>query len=169
MMNVFFNARITTSYNPLQLLTTLFNSLKHQIMKTILLFLFLLVAGSAVCFAQCDKKVILTTSKTDHLDAGGALVRTVNETAVVHINKSALTIVVNDEHTMTAVITSNVCNWTVPYKEGKTEIKAKLNEDGGNINFSIVGKDGKITILFEKQDEPNEKLRVTVAKFEEEK
>jgi len=140
-------------------------------MKTIILFLSLLVAGSTICFAQCDKKTVITTSKTDHLNANGALVRTVDEKAVVHINKSALTIIVNDEHTMKGTITSNVCDWKTPYKEGKTIIKAKLNDEQGedrNITLTITGQDGKVMISFEMEGMPDDRLRVTVAKFEEE-
>ena len=42
-------------------------------MKTILIALFLLVAGSTMSFAQCDKKVSLASAKTEHLDASGQL------------------------------------------------------------------------------------------------
>jgi len=73
-------------------------------MKAIILILSLLVAGSVTSFAQCGKKVIITTSKTDHLDANGVVTRTVDEKAVVEIYKSALTINVNDEHKMTGTI-----------------------------------------------------------------
>jgi len=37
-------------------------------MKSILIAVFLLAAGSTVCLAQCDKKVSFTAAKTEHLD-----------------------------------------------------------------------------------------------------
>jgi hypothetical protein len=137
-------------------------------MKTITLMLALLIAGSTVSFAQCDQKVMLTTSKTDHLDASGAVTRTVDEKAVVTISKTELAINVNDEHKMTGAIKSNTCNWTVPFKEGKTVIKATLGDDQGNsknVTITITGKDGKVTLLFESEDEPDDKIRVGIDKF----
>jgi hypothetical protein len=138
--------------------------------KTILSFL-LLIAGCAVGFAQCDKKIILTTSKTEHLDAQGKLTRTVDEKAIVEINKNDLTINVNDEHKMAGKIKSDSCYWKVPYKEGKTIIKATLGDDQGadkNVTITITGKDGKVTLLFETEGEPDDRISVAIDKFEEE-
>jgi hypothetical protein len=139
-------------------------------MKTIILFLSLLIAGSTICFAQCDKKVIFTTSKTEHLDPSGAVTRTDDEKAVVEIGKAALTITVNDEHKMTGPIKSNDCNWGVPFKSGKTVIKATLTDDSGsdkNVTITIEGKDGKVTLLFEMEGMPDDRIRVNADKFEE--
>jgi hypothetical protein len=139
-------------------------------MKTITLILSLLIAGSTISFAQCDKKVMLTTSKTDHLDANGVVTRTVDEKAVVEIGKSDLTINVNDEHKMTGAIKSNSCNWKIPFKEGKTIIKATLSNDQGedkNVTITIEGKDGKVTLLFEMEGEADDRIRVGIDKFEE--
>jgi hypothetical protein len=139
-------------------------------MKTIILFLSLLIAGSTICFAQCDKKVIFTTSKTEHLDPSGAVTRTDDEKAVVEIGKAALTITVNDEHKMTGPIKSNSCNWSVPFKNGKTVIKATLTDDSGsdkNVTITIEGKDGKVTLIFESEDMPGDRIRVAADKFQE--
>jgi len=139
-------------------------------MKTIILFLSLLIAGSTICFAQCDKKVILTTSKTEHLDPSGTVTRTEDEKAVVEITKSDLTINVNDNHKMTGPIKSNSCNWSVPFKNGKTVIKATLSDDSGsdkNVILTIEGKDGKVTLLFEMEGMPDDRIRVNADKFEE--
>src|SRR5271165_683649 len=121
-------------------------------MKTIIIILSLLIAGSAASFAQCGKKIVLTTSKTEHLDASGAVQRTDDEKAVVQIGKSDITITVNDEHKMTGTIKSDDCNWNVPFKEGKTIIKAAISSEQGeekNVTITIEGKDGKVTLLFE--------------------
>jgi hypothetical protein len=140
-------------------------------MKTIILIFSLVLAGTAMSFAQCDSKFVIITSKTEHLDANGTLVKTVDEKAIVEIGKSDLTINVNDEHKMTGAIKSNTCNWTVPYKEGKTIIKATLSDEQGedkNITITIEGKDGKVTLLFEMEGMPDDRIRVAADKFEAE-
>ena len=86
-------------------------------MKTIIIMLSLLMAGSTLSYAQCGKKVVLTTSKTEHLDANGVVQRTDDEKAVVEIGKSDLNITVNNEHKMTGTIKSDSCNWSIPYKQ----------------------------------------------------
>jgi hypothetical protein len=140
-------------------------------MKTIALILSLLVAGSTVGFAQCGKKFTITTSKTDHLDSKGNITRTdADEKAVVVVGNTDINITINDEHKMSGPIKSNDCNWTVPFKEGKSVIKTVISGDNGdakNVTITITGKDGKINLLFEAEDEPDDHISVTVAKFEE--
>jgi len=139
-------------------------------MKTITLILSLLVAGTVISFAQCGKKVVLTTSKTDHLDANGTVTRTVDEKAVVVISQTTLNITVNDDHKMNGTIKSDSCFWKTPFKEGKTFIKATLSTDEGeekNITITIEGKDGKVTLLFEIEGMPDDRIRIVANKFEE--
>jgi hypothetical protein len=139
-------------------------------MKAITLLLSLLVAGATSSFAQCGKKFTITTSKTEHLDSGGNITRTDDEKAVVVISKADLNISVNDEHKMTGTIKSDTCNWPVAYKEGKTVIKAVItnqNGDDRNVTITITGKDGKVTLLFEMEGEPDDRIRVAADKFEE--
>jgi hypothetical protein len=139
-------------------------------MKTIILIISLLIAGTAITFGQCDKKVVLTTSKTEHLDANGIVIRTSDEKAVVELSKSDLTITVNDEHKMTGKITSNTCNWNIPFKQGKTIIKATISDEQGEdkkVTITIEGKDGKVTLLFEMEGMPDDRIRVGIDKFEE--
>jgi hypothetical protein len=139
-------------------------------MKTITLIIVLLLTGSAISFAQCDKKFSITTSKTEHLDSSGNITRTDDEKAVVIIGKADLNITVNDDHKMTGAIKSDSCNWPVAYKEGKTVIKASLNDGSGddkNITITITGKDGKVTLLFEMEGQPDDRIRVAADKFEE--
>jgi hypothetical protein len=143
-------------------------------MKSTLLALFLLVAGSAVCFAQCDKRLSIISSKTEHLNTDGSLERSVDEQTVIDINKSNISIVIeNGKQTLTGVIKSNTCNWTTPFKDGKTVINTSLgNEDGNGEKdyiLTIEGKDGKITFLAESVETPDKKIRLTIDKFEEKK
>jgi len=142
-------------------------------MKKIAFILVLLLAGTAVSHAQCGKKFKITTSKTEHLDASGNLTRTDDEKAVVVISKTEVNITVteaNDQHAMTGVIKSDTCNWPVAYKEGKTVLKVVISGDNGqdrDVTITIIGKDGKVTLLFESEGEENDRIRVTADKFEE--
>lgn len=142
-------------------------------MKTITLTLALLVAACTVSYAQCGKKVTLTTSKTDHLDASGNVTRTDDEKAVVVIGQTDISITVDNptdgEHKMTGKITTDTCNWPVAYKEGKSTIKAVITGGDGqdrNVNITIVGKDGKVTLFFVAEGE-DDRVRVNADKFEE--
>ncbi|HEY8928083.1 MAG TPA: hypothetical protein VIM55_02770 [Mucilaginibacter sp.] len=138
-------------------------------MKRIILTLSLLVALTTATFAQCDKTVVLNSSKTDHMDEAGTITHSENETAEIVIGKSAVDIAVNGEHKITAQIKSNTCNWTVPFKEGKTVIKATADQNGEdrNITITIEGKDGKVTLLFEMENEPGDRIKVGIDKFVE--
>jgi hypothetical protein len=69
---------------------------------------------------------------------------------------------------MTGTIKSDTCNWPVSYKEGKMVIKAVLNNENGeskNVTITITGKDGKITLLFELEGEPDDRIRVAADTF----
>jgi hypothetical protein len=139
-------------------------------MKTIALVLLLLAAGTAGSFAQCGKKFTITTSKTEHMDSSGNVTRTDDEKAVVVIGKTDINISVNDDHKMSGTIKADTCNWPVAYKEGKTVIKAIISTQNGedkNVTITITGKDGKVSLLFEAEDEPDDRIRVTADKFEE--
>jgi predicted small lipoprotein YifL len=121
-------------------------------MKTIILTLALLIAVSTIGLAQCGKKVVLTTSKTDHID------------------KSNLTITINDDHKLSGTIKSDTCNWSVPFKNGKMVLTALITSENGedrNVTITIEGKDGKVTLLFESKEEPGDRIRVAADKFEE--
>ncbi|MDO3642525.1 hypothetical protein [Mucilaginibacter sp. L3T2-6] len=138
-------------------------------MKKIILTLSLLIGISAVTFAQCDKTIVLNSSHTNHIDESGAITRTDDETAEIAIDKSAVNIAVNGEHKITANITSNTCNWSLPFKEGKSVIKAVADHDGQDkkMTITIEGKDGKVTLLFELEDEPGDRIKVAIDKFVE--
>ena len=143
-------------------------------MKSTLLTLFLLAAGSAVSFAQCDKNLRLTASKTEHLDSSNNLERTADEQTVIEITKSNISVLIEDgKQTLTGVIKSNVCDWKTPFKEGKTVINTTLSNENGDgekdYTLTIEGKDGKLTLIAESVQMPDKKLRLPLDKFEEKK
>ena len=140
-------------------------------MKTLALTLSLLLAGATFSFGQCGHKFTITASKTEHLDANGSVTRTDEEKATVVIGTKDITIDVvnsNDEHKMAGTIKSDDCNWPIAYKEGKTVIKAVIDNGNGedkNVTITIIGKGGKVTLLFEVEGE-DDRIRVTADKFE---
>ncbi|ASU35492.1 hypothetical protein [Mucilaginibacter xinganensis] len=139
-------------------------------MKKIILTLGLLAAIGTASFAQCDKSVVLNSSKTDHLDEAGAVTRTVDETAQINITKTTVDINVNEGHKMTGTIVENTCNWIAPFKEGKSVMHLKMSNENGEekkVTITIEGKGGKITLLFEMEGEPGDRVRVYIDKFEE--
>src|ERR1700712_306206 len=89
-------------------------------------------------FAQCDKKNILTASLTEYLDSGMNIKRTVPEKTIIKINKSTLTITPGDDPEMAGTIKSTNCNWKLPYKQGKTVIKAVFVDPHGDIKNATV-------------------------------
>ena len=140
-------------------------------MKPFIFIFSALLAINIVGLAQCDKKVLLTASETTYLDSNGSVKRTVPEKSVVQINKSEVSINVNDEHKNTATIKSTTCNWSVPFKQGKSVIKAVFSDEQGvnkNVTIEIEGKDGKITLLVHIEGRPDNVIKVVINKFEEE-
>ncbi len=140
-------------------------------MKKILLPLLCTIIASAG-YAQCDKKIILTSTVTEHLDASDSLQRSNEEKSTIEIGKTEITILPGNEaeQKIAGVIKSHTCNWTVPFKEGKSVIKAEMSDPRGdtkNATITITGKDGKVTLLFELEDMPDRKIRVRIDKFEE--
>jgi hypothetical protein len=135
--------------------------------KHAILFL-LLVASGATAYAQCGKKLILNSVKTEYLDSTNTLQRSMDENTSIEIEDSVITIKPND-NTITGEIKSQTCNWSVPYKEGKTVLTTllKTNNDEINAILTIEGKDGVVTMLVEMTKDPNKKIRVTLTKFEE--
>ena len=143
-------------------------------MKSTIIALLLLLAGCTVTFAQCDKKISLVTSKTEHLDGSGNLERTADEQTIIEINDKNISVnIENGKQTLTGTIKSNNCNWQTPFKVGKSVINTTLSDEDGNGEkeyvLTIEGKDGKVTLLAESPQSPDRKLRFVLDKFEEKK
>jgi len=144
--------------------------MKTQINPKKVILALLLAASSTLCFAQCDKTATLTSSATNYLDDKGNVTKSMDEETVVTITKTSLTIIPgNDSRKASDPLTSNSCNWTTPYKEGKTTLTSTLtNEAGRELHAKVVieGKGGKVTLTFEAAEMPGRKIMVTADKFE---
>jgi hypothetical protein len=135
------------------------------------IFTLLLAAAGFSSYAQCDKKIILTSSSTEYLDASYELQRAVDEETTIEYDSKTIVVAPGDR-TMNGTVNSIVCDWKTPFKEGKTVIKATIPNPRGEsmtCTITIEGKDGKVTLLFEAVESPNRKIRITPNKFEEKK
>jgi hypothetical protein len=143
------------------------------IRRPIALALASLLFSVTAAFAQCGKDVVLTSSKTEYLNAEGAVQRTVEEESVIRIDKSKVTITPSGHDAMIGAVLATTCEWKEPFKTGKTIIEAKFIKEGegteSNATITIEGKDGKITCSMKQQERPDRIIRVTVEKFEEQK
>ena len=143
-------------------------------MKSTIIALLLLLAGSTVCLAQCDKKLSLVTSKTEHLDGSNNLERAVDEQTVIEIADKNISVdIENGKQILKGIIKSNDCSWSTPFKEGKSVIKTTISDEDGNGEkdyiLTIEGKDGKVILTAERADDTDKKLRFVLDKFEEKK
>ncbi|MDP9080273.1 MAG: hypothetical protein M3O71_22840 [Bacteroidota bacterium] len=138
-------------------------------MKKIILTLVLLASISVAALAQCDKTAVLTSSKTGHIDAGGALIKTVTEAVVIEISQTEVNVSVDGDPKIKATINSKTCDWKVPFKEGKTVIHAIGEHDGNNmpVTVTIEGKAGKVTLLFQRDEHPEDRVTLDIDKFTE--
>jgi hypothetical protein len=136
-------------------------------LKTIILALLLTVA-SGTAFAQCDKTATLTASTTNYLNDKSAIERTKDEESIVTLNKKEVNITTDGGHLITGAVKTYTCNWTIPFKTGKTVITTLLTDGGRDMNgtITIEGKDGKITLTFEAVEMPGKKIQLLADKFE---
>lgn len=137
--------------------------------------LLLLAAGSTITMAQCDKKVVFASSKTEHLDSKGNLNDSADEKTTVEFSKSEIAVSItndNGDQKMAGSVKSYACDWAVPFKNGKTTMSVSLKrEDGESRDFDITieGKDGKLLLTAISPGEPDHQIRLTADKFEEKK
>ena len=139
-------------------------------MKILSLIFLILFSFSQKGYTQCGKNINLTGSKTLHLDESGNVTRTEGERSFVHISKSIITITVKDEFKTTCTIKSAQCDWSIPFKKGRTIIQAMMTNDTGeakDLVLSIEGTDAGLFLLFEIIGSPGDKVRVILDKFEE--
>ena len=138
-------------------------------MKTFLLAAAFVSVGLAG-YSQCEKKVVLTSSKTEHLGADSAIQQVQDEKTTIEYDKSSITISPGNDNTMTGTIDSYTCDWSIPFKTGKTKLKVTLTNPQGETQkatITIVGKDGKITFVGELDEKPEHKIRLHADTFAE--
>lgn len=137
-------------------------------MKKLILLPVMLLCGT-LSYGQCNQDVVMTSSKTEYLDASGAVQRSVDENSTVEISKTKVLISPGSGNQMNGTVTSVTCDWGTPYKEGLSVIKAEFTNPEGQMmhaKITIEGKDGKQTFLMQVEEMPNLKIRVPLDSFE---
>jgi len=142
-------------------------------MKKIIPLLCIGCAFTAAAIAQCDKKVLYTSSKEEWLNSKDEVQKTDQDKVTVEISKTSVVINHNDDPNdeMKGDVKAIDCNWTELYKIGKTTIQAQLTEGNNDVHdasLTIEGKDGVMFILIELKDHPDTKIKAYVDKYEEE-
>ncbi len=133
-------------------------------MKRIIISLFISLAGTLSTFAQCEEDAVLNTSKTNLADPSGNPVGVKDEKTVLRFSKTAILLNIDDKDRGELKIVSQICNWTIPYKEGKSVIKAKLND--WDYTLTIEGKEGKVSLHVVKNESDDSILTMVADKFE---
>jgi len=120
-------------------------------MKKFVLLFVVLAAFAISTSAQCDKKVQWSATKADFVDEAGATQDTKNVKVEIYTNKKEIKITHDDDLTDSLVgsVKEFNCDWKQPFKNGKTIIKADLQEKNGEYTNSIItieAVDAKISI-----------------------
>ena len=143
-------------------------------MNKIVILILSAISMHAGAFAQCDKNAVINSSKTEYMDSTGVIERTVNENSTVEIKGKEIIITpANEDNTMRGAIQTMVCEWKVPFKEGKTVITSDLTRNGASearaVTITIEGKDGKLTLIARSPQFPNRVIRLNIDHFAESK
>lgn len=137
-------------------------------LKSTILALLLVAAGSTATFAQCDKTSTFTASTTTYLNSKGEVEKTKNEETIVTIDKKEINVTAGGKQELAGDVKTYTCNWATPFKTGKTVVSALMVDGGHELHamITIEGKDGKITLTFEAAELPGQKIVLVADKFE---
>jgi|SRR5580700_11413201 hypothetical protein len=138
-------------------------------MKQLLVAAILLTAVTAG-YGQCEKKTVLTASKTEHLAADSSVQTNDDGVVTIEFDKTTFNVSPQNESPLTGKVDSVTCNWSTPYKVGKMRMKITLTTAQGEIQkftVTIEGKAGKVTLYATMDGQPDQMIRLTADKFEE--
>jgi hypothetical protein len=140
-------------------------------MKKILLLLML--SGSALyAGAQCEKSLNMTGPKMEIIGDAGQVINSREAAVLIELTKTTITLSFdnNPESVLSGPVKELKCNWKEPYKNGTMYIKAELSDQRGDMKHVVLhieAKDGKIVLLGDAEERPNEQLKVSIDKIEE--
>lgn len=141
--------------------------MKHKI---ILVMIAILI--SSYCYSQCNAKIILSATGVEIMDKNND-VKSKDTERITTIKYDTRAIEINTEYnTRYGSIDSVYCNWSVPYKEGRTYLRGKLNFENGYqwvIKLTITGKEGKLTLLADMEHPDASVMRFALTTYEENK
>lgn len=140
-------------------------------MKRILLLIPVLTAFALVSQAQCDKDVNFISPRSQMVNEKGEVVHSKEGTTVIEVTRKSVSLTFNGDEktTLAGEIKEAKCDWSEPFKNGRSVIKAVLEDAGGDVKhvtLTIEAKDGKITITGDAEERPNERIKFDVEKYE---
>jgi hypothetical protein len=143
---------------------------KKPFMNKILLFVLALTTLSAQ--AQCDKKITWNASKTEYLSANGEVENSVTEPSTIEMTLTKVTLVkgFNANDVVSGEITQPECNWTEPYRKGKTSFSSQLfktNGENRHASITIEGVEGKVAITLAIEGMEGKKIRLLVDSYQQ--
>ncbi|MFL5741226.1 MAG: hypothetical protein ACJ75B_13465 [Flavisolibacter sp.] len=142
-------------------------------MKKIILSLFGITALIVGADAQCNQTVQISSIRSYFLNATDEVKGSKDENVVVTITKTTITIMFDgkaENGGMSGNIKEMSCAWTEAFKEGKTVVRTDLVDQSGDVKdatITLEGKQGKLTLLFEAKERPDQKIKLEVAHFEQ--
>jgi hypothetical protein len=141
-------------------------------MKKIILLSLGLFTFSLLTRAQCGKTMVWSASKADFLDAGGNLQETKEDKIVIETSNNQIILKHGDrqEDILKGNVKELSCNWTTPFKNGKTTFKTLLEEASGDTKDALVtieGKNGKITIVIVSVSNQGRMIKIEVEDYKE--
>jgi len=103
-------------------------------MKKIILLVLVFVTVNKWSNAQCNKKILWTSTKEEFLDANGQVTHTDEDSVTLEVSDSGITINHNNipQDELKGTIKEINCNWSEPFKTGKTTFKSDLTEVSGD-------------------------------------
>ena len=140
-------------------------------MKSLLVSLIFCVNFAIAAKAQCEKPIRFVSAKTEYLDSNKVVQRTVEENSTMLVNQKELTIIPgNPDNRLTGQISSNKCDWKIPFKLGKSIIRATARDQNGrefNVTIIIEGTKENVTAVLQVDERPNRIIRITATEFAE--
>jgi hypothetical protein len=144
-------------------------------MKKLLAIGILFIIASAA-HAQCNQTVTWTASKTEYVDASGAVQNVKTDALVIKTTADHITVTVTTNNDDSEIIEGDVknlvCAWTDAFKNGKTSftsVLAKANGETKNADITIEGKNEKIMFLVEMANMNGVKMRIPVDGYKEQR
>jgi hypothetical protein len=106
------------------------------------------------------------------MNGNGEVQKTEQDKVTFEISKTEIILNHNDDPNdeMKGTINELTCDWTEPYKTGKTIIKGQLTEGHNDVHDAVItieGKNGRVIITLELNDKPDMKIKAYVDKYEE--
>lgn len=141
-------------------------------MKPFIISMLLVLVASKSTTAQCGKKNLFTASKWEMIDSSGNTVRSLDRDFLMEYGDKDITVVPGESRAGYGKVHMLSCEWTTPFKVGKTVFTSVIQDPDGKefpIKVIVEGKDGKLTARID-IDVPGEgPIRLLADKFEEKK